>query len=546
MCRHFSSTSTLTTPVEQEQAHSMKNWSKIFKRGDLVSADGTSSSAANSMNEAPREQDGPLKDRLKTFLPQSWSSILQKWRRANSDGELDYTGVKIVPNGTRVSPPVSPIRDRRHLDPQDSLRTSSDGSQKPLLRDSPVDDDQLHYIPEESELTSIHPAEYYAEKLEVYNLKYSYMKSWPGLLRLLAGLELLFGGMVLACVCAYIHKDSEWSNAFGVFPGVNNMPGYSYKGPMTLFVLAVVGVAWIITVILLVMGLTMYYRTILLDSPWWPLTEGIINVALTLLYMASGIVYLNDLNRGGLCYMTVGANPMMSSLCRVAGGQMAGTAFIFINMLIYLISFLVCLKMWRHEAIRRERELYVNQEQLRPIPMAQRKPLNTQTKRIAFEDEMDISGRAAQPMQPICIPQFQQDVPGARSKAIPSGYAQRPRVIADYVMKYPEIHSLEEREKYKAVFNDQYQEYKDLHREVSSTLMKFRELDAVMCKLIKDGKNQPVHKQIQQVLNKYEQKKNDNGFLEKKERCDYLKAKLSHIKDRIRDFDLETVAKCRT
>ncbi|CAB1325939.1 unnamed protein product [Coregonus sp. 'balchen'] len=560
----------------------MKNWNKIFKRGDPESVDGNSSLKKNSLNNVPLEltpqraleddlsddvnstahssstppyvqgvgdggDEGTLKDRLRTLLPQSWGSILQKWSKGDADSDLGSTGVKIVPNGTRVSPPVSPILERRYWDTQDSLGTSSKSSHRPLLRDIPIDNDLLHYLPEESELTSIHPAEYYAEKVEVYKLKYSYMKSWPGLLRLLAGFELLFGGMVLACVCASIHKDSEWSNAYGLYNGAYNngygTSGYSYNGPMTPFVLAVVGVAWIVTILLLVIGMTMYYRTILLDSPWWPLTEGIINVALFLLYMAAGIVYLNDLNRGGLCYMTIGINPIMSSLCRVDGGQMAGTAFIFINMLMYLISFLVCLKMWRHEAARREVEFFENQEHLRPIPVAQIKSPNPQTKRIVFEDEMDSSVRATKLLH---ITDFQQEEPGSRNRANPTGYAQKSRVIADYVMKYPEISSLEDREKYKAVFNDQYQEYKDLHKDISDTLMKFRELDAMMGKLLKDGNSHEEQKRIQRILKKYEQKKTDPAFLEKKERCDNLKAKLNHIKNRIRNFDQDTMAKGRT
>uniref|UniRef100_A0A4W5N8X7 MARVEL domain containing 2-like n=1 Tax=Hucho hucho TaxID=62062 RepID=A0A4W5N8X7_9TELE len=521
----------------------MKSWNKIFKRGDPESVDGISSLKKNSLNNVPLEltpqraldddlsddanstshssitppyvqgvgdggDEGTLKDRLRTLLPQSWGSILQKWSNGDADSDLGSTGVKIVPNGTRVSPPVSPILERRYWDTQDSLGTSSKSSHRPLLRDIPIDNDLLHFLPEESELTSIHPAEYYAEKVEVYKLKYSYMKSWPGLLRLLAGFELLFGGMVLACVSAYIHKDSEWSNAYGLYNGAYNngygTSGNSYNGPMTPFVIAVVGVVWIVTILLLVIGMTMYYRTILLDSPWWPLTEGIINVALFLLYMAAGIVYLNDLNRGGLCYMTIGINPIMSSLCRVDGGQMAGTAFIFINMLMYLISFLVCLKMWRHEATRREMEFIENQEHLRPIPVAQTKSPNPQTRRIVFEDEMDSSVRATKLLH---ITDFQQEEPGSRNRANPTGYAQKLRVIADYFLKYPEISSLDDREKYKAVFNDQYQEYKDLHKDISDALMKFRELDAMMGKLLKDGNSHEEQKRIQRILKKYEQKK---------------------------------------
>lgn len=383
----------------------MKDWNRKSTRQEPESVVGSSSDKRNSISDTPvpvwvthtptpdnitddgdtfstgrtstppyaqkedNDKKGSMKDRLKSLIPHSWEGFIHKWSRESdsvNDSEASTSRIQILPNGTRVSPPVSPLLERRNWE------ESLDGI-----------DDLFHREPqEESLLTSIHPAEYYAEKLEVYNQKYSYLKSWPGLLRLLAGLELLFGGMVIACIIAYIQKDSEWSNSYGLYNGAYNngmgVSGYSYRGPMTPFVLAVAGLSWIITLILLVMGMTMYYRTILLDSPWWPLTEAFINVAMFLLYMAGGIVYLNDLNRGGLCYMTIGVNPIMANLCRVDGGQMAGTAFIFINMAMYLGSFLVCLKMWRHEATRREREYFENQVQFTFVEILDKRLLNSQ------------------------------------------------------------------------------------------------------------------------------------------------------------------------
>lgn len=385
---------------------------------------------------------------------------------------------------------------------------------------------------EDSLLTSIHPAEYYAEKVEVYNLKYAYLKSWPGLLRLLAGLELVFGGIALACVIAYVQKDSEWSNSYGMYNGAYNnglgISGYSYRGPMTPFILAVAGVSWIITFVVLVMGMTMYYRTILLDSPWWPLTEAFINVAMFLLYMSAGIVYVNDLNRGGLCYSTIGVNPIMASLCRVEGGQMAGTAFIFIAMVLYLGSFLVCLKMWRHEAARRELDYHVNEPSEFPtsIQMVPQKP-----KKISFRDELD---------RPVNSHEFQHHrVPSKPiiNKTGVSDYKTQVHIVADYIMKYPEIRCVEEREKYRAVFNDQYEEYRDLHRDISVTMRKFRELDTMMDQLMRDTTSKQNQRRIQDIFQKYEEKKNDPTLREKKDRCEYLKAKLSHLKHRIHTFD---------
>ncbi|XP_035526045.1 occludin/ELL domain-containing protein 1 [Morone saxatilis] len=555
----------------------MKSWSRKFKRQEADSVVGSSSSKRNSFSDPPvpvwvthtptpdnitddddtnstnctsstppyaenenNDKKGSMKDRLKSLIPQSWGGIIHKWTRDSgsfNDSEASTRGIQILPNGTRVSPPVSPLPERRNWG--ESLGNSSENSHKPLLLESPCDD---LFPREESLLTSIHPAEYYAEKLEVYNQKYSYLKSWPGLLRLLAGLQLLFGGMVLACVIAYVQKDSEWSNSFGLYNGAYNnglgLSGYSYRGPMTPFILAIAGVSWIITLILLVMGMTMYYRTILLDSPWWPLTEAFINVAMFLLYMAAGIVYLNDLNRGGLCYTTIGVNPIMANLCRVDGGQMAGTAFIFINMTMYLGSFLVCLKMWRHEATRREREYFENKEEFhQSIPLTPQK-----TKRISFKDEIDKSLRKDYNNQNALTPEVHKN-PVSLNR---TDYTPKVHVIADYIIKYPEISCVEEREKYKAVFNDQYQEYKDLHRDISTTLSKFRELDATMARLLRDGKSQEDRQRIQSILKQYQQKKSDPAFLEKKERCDYLKAKLSHIKNRIRTFDQETMTSDRT
>uniref|UniRef100_A0A3B4UFV6 MARVEL domain containing 2-like n=1 Tax=Seriola dumerili TaxID=41447 RepID=A0A3B4UFV6_SERDU len=395
---------------------------------DDENSTGRTSSTPPYAEREDADKKGSMKDRLKSLIPQSWGGIIHKWTRESdsfNDSEPSTTRIQILPNGTRVSPPVSPLIERKSLG--DSLSNSTQSSHKPLLRDSPTDELFRRGPGEESLLSSIHPAEYYAEKLEVYNQKYSYLKSWPGLLRLLAGLELLFGGMVLACVIAYIQKDSEWSNSYGLYNGAYN----------------------------------------------------------------------NGLG-----------------------------------------VFLVCLKMWRHEAARREREYFENKVQFinTSIPLAPRK-----NKRISFMDEMDKS-RSKDYIRPHALV---PENPVSVRRDTASEYIPKAHIVPDYIKKYPEIGCVEEREKYKAVFNDQYQEYKDLHRDISTTLNKFRELDAMMARLVRDGKSQD-HQRIQSILKTYQQKKSAPGFLEKKERCDYLKAKLSHIKNRIRTFDLETVANSQT
>lgn len=212
----------------------------------------------------------------------------------------------------------------------------------------------------------------YSEKVEEYNMRYAYMKSWAGLLRILGCAELLLGAAVFACVCAYVHKDNEWYNMYGYmqtgFGGgygssyggamgtMYGNYGYNYTGPKTPFILVVAGLAWIVTIILLVLGMTMYYRTILLDSSWWPVTECVINVVLAVLYLSAAIVYVNDTLRGGLCYSPFFNQGPNSAFCRAEAGQTAAIIFLFLNTLLYLIGAGVSLKLWRHEKARLRRE----------------------------------------------------------------------------------------------------------------------------------------------------------------------------------------------
>uniref|UniRef100_A0A8C6ZZA1 MARVEL domain containing 2 n=1 Tax=Nothoprocta perdicaria TaxID=30464 RepID=A0A8C6ZZA1_NOTPE len=344
------------------------------------------------------------------------------------------------------------------------------------------------------------------------------MKSWAGLLRVLGVAELLLGAAVFACVSAYVHKDNEWYNVFGysqpygLTGGGSAYGGYSYSGPKTPFVLVAAGVAWIVTVVLLVLGMSLYYRTILLDSSWWPLTEFGINVALFFLYMAAAIVYVNDANRGGLCYYPLFKTPINAAFCRVEGGQTAAIIFLFVAVVVYLISAVVALKLWRHEAARRHRELMEREVSNDPGLRVSGKATYRQLKSVEMKPEQ-LNGH------------------------IPAGHIPKPIVMPDYLAKYPAIQTNEMRDRYKAVFNDQFAEYKELSGEVHAVLKKFDELDALLRKLPHNPGNLHEQERISRVLQEYRKKKNDPTFLEKKERCEYLKNKLSHIKQRIQDYD---------
>ncbi|CAL9707690.1 unnamed protein product [Knipowitschia caucasica] len=386
----------------------------------------------------------------------------------------------------------------------------------------------------------------YAERVEEYHLRYAYMKSWAGLLRILGCVELLLGAAVFACVCAYVHKDNEWFNMYGYSTpqmygglggGAYGASGTPYTGPMTPFVLVAAGLAWIVTVILVVLGMSLYYRAILLDSSWWPLTECAINLALGVLYLAASVVYVRDTTRGGMCNIPVFNNGLNGAFCRVEAGQNAAIVFLFITMLLYFISASVCLKLWRHEAARLRREAY-----------------SQEMKTIASSDPLSILGGGSQRSDPTPLPTVQQpDLMDGHAAAptllepeilrghIPAGHIPKPVVIADYVAKYPSIHSDEEREKYRAVFNDQYAEYQELHAEVQVMAQRFEEMDEMMRGLQSSRPgSQMEQERINDILREYKRKKADPAFLEKMDRCEYLKKKLAHIKQKISEYNKST------
>lgn len=461
------------------------------------------------------------------FIPDSWKNFFRGSNRSSSK-PWPMTGSSCNNNnstseGVPCSPPRSPVPGS-YRDPYGG--SGSYNSRKELL-------EHPDSISGRTGLT-------YTERVEEYHQRYAFMKSWAGLLRILGCIELLLGAAVFACVCAYIHKDNEWFNMFGYsspggaygagFYGAGTGGTY-YTGPKTPFVLVVAGLAWLVTVIVLVLGMTMYYRTILLDSSWWPLTEFTINLALAVLYMAAGIVYVRDTTRGGLCSYPVFNNGINGAFCRTEAGQTAAIIFLFVTMVVYLIGAIVCLKLWRHESARRYRERYG--QEMHPSERRSARPLMVSVPDHAPRAPEQVQGSSVVPIQsaPISAP------PKVLQGTIPSGHIPKPVILPDYITKYPTIRTPEERDQYRAVFNDQYAEYKEIHADVQAAMKKFEEMDVMMQSLPKHPSSQMEVDRINRILQEYQRKKNDPTFLEKKERCEYLKNKLSHIKQKIQEYN---------
>ncbi|XP_050177186.1 occludin/ELL domain-containing protein 1 [Myiozetetes cayanensis] len=145
-------------------------------------------------------------------------------------------------------------------------------------------------------------------------------------------------------------------------------------------------------------------------------------------------------------------------------------------------------------------------DHLTPLPCVP-KPPPARARCVTFEDEVvpprGPPGRVR--------PAKEQEKQGDRS--IPPRLSPRPRAVPDYVVRYPAIRSPRQREGYKGVFQDQLAEYVDLHRELRAT-----------CRPPGRTGNS----------------RQDSAWLEKQQRCEYLKKKLTHLKARIQEYDRVT------
>ncbi|NXP75810.1 MALD2 protein, partial [Ramphastos sulfuratus] len=460
---------------------------------------------------------------VRRFIPDSWKNFFKGRRNHGSSWDSTASDIRYVSEGIECSPPASPrpLRPQPHSVPgsyNDPYGGSGGSYNSRKEAEAMLPGEPLGSL-ERGAATG----RTYSERAEDYHRRYGYMKSWAGLLRLLGAAELLLGAAVFACVTAYVHKDNEWYNMFGYaqpygYGTGSAYGGYSYSGPKTPFVLVAAGTAWVVTIVLLALGMSMYYRTILLDSNWWPLTEFGINLAMFLLYMSAAIVYVNDTNRGGLCYYQLFKTPVNASFCRVEGGQTAAIIFLFVTVIVYLISAVVSLKLWRHEEARKHREL-MEQEVSGQLPFCNFFLLKQYDIDDGQREEVTYKQLKSAERKPELL-----------NGHIPAGHIPKPIVMPDYIAKYPAIQTNEMRDRYKAVFNDQFAEYKELSVEVHAVLKKFDELDALLRQL-------PHHPESLYVSTSFLYFLQDPAFLEKKERCEYLKNKLSHIKQRIQDYD---------
>ncbi|XP_068912678.1 RNA polymerase II elongation factor Ell [Tenebrio molitor] len=105
----------------------------------------------------------------------------------------------------------------------------------------------------------------------------------------------------------------------------------------------------------------------------------------------------------------------------------------------------------------------------------------------------------------------------------------------DYLTEYTTIKDAEQRRRFKADFNADYAEYKDLHGIVEKVSRRFVDLEL---KLKKEDASSPRFKDLKkQIVKEYNENKKDLEHQKLKRRFQYLHDKLSHIKRLVLEYD---------
>ncbi|KAG8456438.1 hypothetical protein GDO86_002281, partial [Hymenochirus boettgeri] len=156
---------------------------------------------------------------------------------------------------------------------------------------------------------------------------------------------------------------------------------------------------------------------------------------------AGAIVFSNDTPVGD-CAISAFNTPINAGFCRCEGGQTAAIIFLFVITIVYLISALVALKLWRHEEARKRNE-FLNREvtsnEISP-PRSAVRPILHHDVALGNDHIPDQREIRKMEMKPELV-----------SGYIPAGHIPKPIVMPDYVAKYQVIKSDDERDRYKAV-----------------------------------------------------------------------------------------------
>ncbi|XP_030623914.1 occludin [Chanos chanos] len=105
---------------------------------------------------------------------------------------------------------------------------------------------------------------------------------------------------------------------------------------------------------------------------------------------------------------------------------------------------------------------------------------------------------------------------------------------SDFTQEFPPIISDREREDYKREFDRDHLEYKDLQMDLDEINKRLAEVDRELDDL---PEGSPQYLDAMDEYNRLRAKKKTGDYQVKKRRCKYLKAKLSHIKKMVSDYD---------